>query len=280
MMLTELTEIAERYPSGKAGALARLAADFPVPPFVVLEAPLGESADRVSGSIPSGLDEFVESAGGIVAVRSSASAEDSAHASFAGLFETVLGVTRTTLRAAIERVQRSLNAQRVSEYVAARGLDPEDLSMAVVVQQMVHAASAGVAFSRYDPVDDDVTIEAVHGLGDGLVSGRLTPDRYLYGRLSGAVSVASIAYQATYQAYHDGLVVSRVVPPADRNARKLTDSQVREVGLLALQVESAMDYVSADVEWAYGPGDSELFLLQARPYTGYSPKELEVTDGL
>lgn len=149
---------------GKAAALGELArAGFRVPDGFVVPA---------SGCEHEALDAFRALGSPLVAVRSSAASEDGRTASWAGQFETFLGVDGAGLLDAIARCRASGGGKRAAAY---GGGAPQ--RVAVVVQAMVPADAAGVAFS-VDPVSGArrVVIEAVRGLGDALVSGRVHPD--------------------------------------------------------------------------------------------------------
>src|SRR4051794_12562711 len=133
---------------------------------------------------------YRELGGGSVAVRSSATAEDGAVTSFAGQQETILGVEgEDALRTAVERCWRSLHTDRARAYRQRQGVDDAGLAMAVVVQRLVDADVAGVLFTR-DPLDPSgslMRIEAAWGLGESVVSGRVTPDRFQVERDTGRV---------------------------------------------------------------------------------------------
>ena len=186
-----------------------------------------------------------------VAVRSSASAEDGADASFAGQFETVLDVHgEAALATALDTCWRSLSADRVIAYQARRGTaDPTDaLAMAVLVQRMVPARAAGVAFSA-DPVSGArhvVVIQAVRGLGDELVSGEVDPDGY---RVTASGEV--------------------VADPVRADDPAITDGEAQTIAALVERIAEG-EAAPQDVEWAI---DSQgLWLLQARPMTALPPE--------
>ena len=185
-------------------------------------------------------DAYVVLGEGEVAVRSSALAEDSATASFAGQHETFLEISGVdALLAAVRRCWASLWSERALIYRDHLGLDGTP-AMAVVVQRMVSAAWAGVAFTR-DPVNgsrDAVVVEAVAGTGETLVSGRATPDRYVVGR-------------------------GEELPQASGGV--LDDGRLAAVVRLARDVESWAGQAQ-DVEWALD-GVGEVYLLQARAIT-------------
>lgn len=160
-MILELSEVSLADGGGKAVGLARLVElGMPVPPAVVV--PVGEELDDP--------DAVIARLGEPLAVRSSAVGEDAGDRSFAGQFETLLGVGRAGLAAAVAHVRGT--TERAETYGAGG-------PVAVVIQREVRATRAGVAFSR-DPVAnaDDVLIECALGGGEAVVSGEVTPDRY------------------------------------------------------------------------------------------------------
>ena len=240
----------------KAASLARLAAaGLPVPPGVVLTTQVlrdavaratvaGCGLDPATLAVPTDAADALAAAvrgwGDVpLAVRSSGTGEDGARASFAGLFETVLDVRGADrLAAAVLTCWRSAFAVRVASYAGAH--PPPGL--AVLVQPMVPATSAGVAFTA-DPVTgarDRVLIDAVAGLGDRLVSGGVDPQRW---------------------------TVPHAGPPTavgDRTESALTPAQAVRIAALARRVE-ALHGAAQDVEWALAGQD--LVLLQARPVT-------------
>ncbi len=221
----------------KAATLARLRRrGFSVPDGFVVTAEACSQLD--DDTLPAALDAALRSLGDDipVAVRSSAAAEDLAEASYAGIYETVLDVRGP--EAVTEAVRRCVASAR-SARVAAYSPAPAG-AMAVLVQAMVDARAAGVAFSA-DPVsgDRDVTVvSAVRGLGDRLVEGTASPDEW---------------------SVRGDDVDERSYPE-----RSLTDDQVRAVAELARHLEDEQG-APQDVEWAWD-GD-RLWLLQARPIT-------------
>ena len=174
------------------------------------------------------------------AVRSSASVEDSPSFSFAGQFETVLGVSgAAAVCEAVRTVHESARDPRVLPYLERAGVVPDDVRMRVIVQEMVAAVVSGVAFSR-NPLTGltDVVVEATAGTAEGLVAGRTTPQRWVW---------------------HWGEWTER----PDQS-----DTPVDVMTQLVAMVERAADEFGApvDVEWAW---DGErLWLLQMRPMTG------------
>jgi phosphohistidine swiveling domain-containing protein len=254
----ELTPEQQPSAGGKGGTLARLyQAGYPVPDgFVIL--PTAFDGDQLTpeawGQVREWLTRMRGSGGQpSFAVRSSALSEDSPRASFAGEFETVLGVEAgETLREAIHTVRRSRRSERVRAYSAARGLDHTS-EMAVVVQRMVPADLSGVLFTA-DPVSgshDHMTGNYVHGLGDKLVSGAATPFEFSLSRPQGR---------------YDG---PKELGRFARRLFKLAKRLEKELGC------------PQDIEWAIA--GRQLYLLQSRPITtllGFDPVTGTFNDSL
>lgn len=238
---------------GKAAGLARLMAmGLPVPPgFVVVGA--------APGRLPRDLgDHYAKIGGGPVAVRSSALGEDGRDASFAGQYETLLGIEgEEELARAVERCLASLDGARPAAYsqtVSERDIDASEAAMCVVVQRMVDARAAGVLFT-VDPVSgrrSRAVIDAVRGLGEALVGGRASPDHYVLDRTG-----------RTLEAHLEG--AEPVLTPGDRAAL-----------LEAARAAEAREGHPLDLEWAIDRQE-RIYWLQARPITrlGADPTELD-----
>ncbi len=201
-----------------------------------------------------------------VAVRSSACAEDSEAASFAGQQETFLHVRGgEQVRMRIRDCWASFFSERALFYRSKKG-SLEDLGMAVVVQRMVQAELAGVLFTC-DPVRkrrDRMVVEAVIGLGEAAVSGAVTPDHYIIKR-DGQVRKASVHQQPyAIDAGEGGGVVERPLAPGEGGARKASDELLAKLARLGDDLERRVG-VPQDIEWAVQ--DGELYVLQARPVT-------------
>src|SRR5262245_30431212 len=191
-----ITEADAAKVGGKGLSLARMAsAGLSVPPGFVITTEAYRRIARTGGRPDSEFLSAVENAyerlgGGLVAVRSSATAEDAADTSFAGQQETILGVEGFAhLMNAVAVCWQSLHTERARAYRARQGIDESALAMAVVVQKLVPAEVAGVLFTR-DPLDAtgrQMLAEASWGLGEAVVSGRVTPDRFRLDRDTGAV---------------------------------------------------------------------------------------------
>ena len=230
---------------GKASALATLsAAGFAVPDwFAILpNSAVGAGTSELPVAIVETIARHLPNTN-LLAVRSSGSDEDHADQSFAGQFETFLNVTAADVPEHVRKVWESAKSERVVAYRRERGLPPEIHPPCVIVQRMVDARVAGVAFTA-DPVTGrrGVTIvSAVAGLGDALVSGETDAD--------------------TWHVERDG---SLTVTTAQAGKPCLRDEEVRAVVRLAREVEEFF-HRPQDIEWAM-EGD-RLFLLQARPIT-------------
>jgi phosphohistidine swiveling domain-containing protein len=222
----------------KAATLSVLRrAGFEVPPGLVVSADaLDGAGDDLPPAVGAALGDVEELLGpGPWAVRSSSTAEDSEQASFAGQFETVLNVDPSGLVDAVLRCWRSARTDRVKLYAGDQGPG----SMAVLIQPMIAAEAAGVAFTT-DPVSGQhrTVIEAVEGLGERLVSGSATPERWTLEE-DGSIDAPSLA-------------------------TALDSDQARAVRELAQRVEEHLGRPQ-DIEWAIS--GSSIWLLQARPIT-------------
>ncbi|MDF1488434.1 PEP/pyruvate-binding domain-containing protein [Tessaracoccus caeni] len=205
---------------------------------------------------------------GPVAVRSSATAEDLANASFAGQQDTYLGVNGIdAVLDAVRRCWASLWTDRAVDYRRQQGILDDDLALAVVVQVMVPADTAGVLFTRNPVTGDDTSmlVSASYGLGESVVGALVTPDTFAVSRETAIVTSREIGTKETrIDATPGGGTVTSPVSPADRARASLTDEQLRRLVELGEQVERHYG-TGQDIEWAC-VGD-ELYLLQARPIT-------------
>jgi pyruvate, water dikinase len=289
---------------GKGASLARMTAlGMPVPPGFVVPAPALEAAlaDTVAairallargergedlaavaseaqalvraadsgGAFPAEVARAYARLGEVdvpVAVRSSATAEDSQAASFAGAQETYLHVRG--VEQIVERVRDcwcSFFTERALFYRREKG-SLADLGMAVVVQRMVEPDVSGVLFT-IDPTKgrrDRMLVEAVFGLGEGVVSGRLTPDQYVLAR-DGRLKRTRLHPQP-FAIVHDpaGGVREERLPPERGEAQTLEEQQLVRLAKVGVELEERLGGPQ-DIEWALQ--DGELFVLQARPVT-------------
>lgn len=242
----EQVRLTDAAATGRKAALLGelLASGYPVPSGFVITAAVHREAVGLAGGgdlrIP---EDIVSAISRLVspieewAVRSSGIAEDLDEASYAGMYETVLGVRGPEeIVAAVRRCWSSALSSRVSAYDSGTGSD-----MAVLVQRLVPAEAAGVAFSAH-PVTgerDQVLVHAVAGLGERLVSGEVNPEQWLVSP--------------------DGPTRT-----AGDEENVLTEQQAADVAALAVDLQARLGSPQ-DVEWAFA--DGRLHLLQARPIT-------------
>ena len=225
--------------------------DAPAARATVLGAPFPEAVADAVRDAYARLDSGAE---GLVAVRSSATAEDLPGASFAGQQDTYLDVAGIdAVLDAVHRCWASLWTDRAVAYRAAQGIDGSGLALAVVVQRMVDAASAGVLFTA-DPVTGrrrQAVLDAARGLGEAVVSGAVDPDHFVVDTVTGRI------------------LDRRQGGPAGDRAPSVTDAQVRALASLGDRVERAFGSPQ-DIEWAIDP-DGRLWLTQTRPITTLYP---------
>lgn len=216
-----------------------------------------------------------ELGGGAVAVRSSATTEDAEDASFAGLQDTFLWVeTADDTVARVRECWASLYSVESVTYRRRHALPEDGVAMAVVVQTMVDAAAAGVMFTRSPTTGDKsvITIEGAWGLGSAVVSGEVTPDRWVIGKITGEISARDISDKHAMQVRGPGGGIVEV--PVDAGRRRvacLTDAQLLALRELGRRIERHYGRPQ-DIEWALDAG-GELRLLQSRPETVWSAKD-------
>ncbi|MGH3620638.1 MAG: PEP/pyruvate-binding domain-containing protein [Sciscionella sp.] len=252
-VLIPLTSAADRVSYG--GKTARLAeakqAGFSVPDGYAIPAQsvatLRAGDQALSTALREDLLHLVQQKNmrGPFAVRSSGQVEDGDNASFAGIYRTVLNVAPKIddLVTAIEECVTAADADRLREYARASGIHEIDV-IAILIQQMVPAEIAGVAFSEaYGTRGEYVLVEAVEGLGESLVSGATTPSRYL------------LSLPLATDASKQHLSVS---------GNNRLGHHAYEVAQLALQAAGKFG-ATQDIEWAIA--DDKLWLLQSRPIT-------------
>lgn len=242
------TTVDRREVGGKAHSLFKMIENGAVVPdfFVLTTAafranPSGKISDKLKAEIASALAELgVEKP---VAVRSSATAEDSEGDSFAGIFDTFLNLQDIEeICDAIEKCWQSFSGVRAASYRRERGVENDD-GMAVIVQHMVPAEWAGVVFTA-DPVNQllsNIVVNAVPGIGEALVSGEVNPEQI---RLAAS-----------------GEVIGRQVP---ENAVPLPDSILANLVAASIKLAEKMGFPQ-DIEWAYA--HETLYFLQTRPIT-------------
>ena len=273
----ELSAAQQPEAGGKGSALAWLfQANYPVPDgFVIL--PPAFSGDTLTGDaweqIKAQLTHLREEANAAAfAVRSSAMAEDSAQASFAGEFETVLKVrTDAAILEAIQTVRRSRHSERVQVYSQSRDLHAAH-ELAVIVQIFVPAQSSGVLFTAH-PVTgnrDQAMISAAWGLGEAIVGGLVTPDTLVVDKTTGRVLSRETADKQVMTVTLESGTDAQPVPEAQRRAAVLSDAEAAELVALGTQIEALYGH-PMDIEWVLTKGTFSI--VQARPITALPAPE-------
>ena len=234
----------------------RIIQDAPMPPETAREI---KEAYRKLGS-------------GLVAVRSSATAEDMPDASFAGqqsTFLNIIGEEETV--AAVQACWASLFEARAIFYRAQKNYDHFKVGIAVPVQKMVQSRASGVMFTL-EPVTSDrskIIIEAIFGLGEAIVGGEITPDFYIVDKEKLTIYPKKISCQEwqlvkNTKDGNDEINIKMPLQPSQRNQQKITDDDILHLAKLGRQIEDHYQFPQ-DIEWAKENGN--LFVLQARPVT-------------
>lgn len=280
--LPDVTEV-----GGKALELIRMTQQgFPVPGGLVLTtaffetwfAALGPDADKSActglrfseaqrEALSAGLKALARTDGAdpLFAVRSSSPEEDLVEASFAGGYETILGVTETGLEAAVVRCFASYFDERVQVYKQKQGIAPGSRRHAVIIQAQINPGTAGVAFS-INPVNncyDEAVINANYGLGESVVSGDAEPDYFVVDKVHGKILQRRVGSKTVSVSL--GAAGGTVVHEhTTSQAACISDETALQISGLLQRVESRYG-CPIDIEWAIA-GDN-LFLLQVRPIT-------------
>jgi phosphohistidine swiveling domain-containing protein len=202
-----------------------------------------------------------------VAVRSSATAEDLPGMSFAGQQDSFLNVCgEDALLRAVRDCWASLWTARAIGYRARHGIPADEVTLAVVVQHLVDADTAGILFT-VDPMTgsrDRVLINAAWGLGEAVVGGQVTPDTFLVARVGGAVE-RTVSTKELRTVRTERGTRNEPVPAELRDRPSLTDEEAARLAALGVRIEELYG-AAMDVEWAVHDGSP--FILQARPITG------------
>lgn len=203
-----------------------------------------------------------------VAVRSSATAEDSSVAAWAGQLDTFLNTTKETLLENVQRCWASLFTPRAIFYRFEKGLHTSSISVAVVIQKMIQSEVSGIAFSVH-PVTQDhnqLIIEAGWGLGEAIVSGQITPDSYVVKKDDWSLTDINISEQERMIACKSKIGGDEWIEVAfeRRNIQKLSNEDIMHLAKLVVLIENHYGF-PCDIEWAMESG--ELFITQSRPIT-------------
>ena len=223
-------------------------------------------AKRILGAYEDLVGEELEAP---VAVRSSATAEDSESASFAGMNETLLNVRGgETLLDAVRSCWSSLFGARTIYYRAKRGFGQADMDIAVVVQRQIQSTRAGVMFT-IDPSSGDrdrLVIEGAFGLGEAVVSGSVSPDRYVVRKDGLKIELREVRRkELAIESLPGGGTRTRELDPEESERPVLSDDEVLAVAELGVRIER--HYGSPqDTEWAFD-AEGDVWMLQSRPVT-------------
>jgi len=203
-----------------------------------------------------------------VAVRSSATAEDSSVASWAGELESYLNTTRRNLLGRVKDCWSSLFTQRAIVYRSEKGLRKSKVSVAVVVQKMIQAEKAGVCFTTH-PVTKDknqLIIEAGWGLGEAIVGGHITPDSYVVDKRNWKILDVNVSEQEKQIIHKKSGIGNQWVKVSNklRSKQKLDGKQIIELAKLCTKIEKHYKF-PCDIEWALEHG--KFYVVQSRPIT-------------
>src|SRR3989344_4825426 len=223
---------------------------------------------KISEDLTSEIQKFFDNLGAkYVAVRSSATAEDSANAAWAGQLKSSLNTTEENLLDNVKSCWASLFTSRAIFYRFEKKLHKQKISVAVVVQKMVESEKSGIAFSVH-PVTQDrnqLIIEAGFGLGEAIVSGQITPDSYVVEKQPLRIIDKNIQTQSRgfYRAksggneWHD-------IPKEKGKKQALSDKEILELSEKVISIEKHYGF-PVDVEWAFEQG--KFYIVQSRPIT-------------
>jgi pyruvate,water dikinase len=211
-----------------------------------------------------------------VAVRSSAVSEDSKFASFAGQQETYLNVKgAANLIESVKKCWASLYTPRAIFYRKMHKIDNLQAQMSVVVQMMVDAETAGIAFTAHPTTNDttQILIEACYGLGETIASGRITPDEFIVDKETFILIGKTIADKRGVMRTRDpatGKTVEVYISDELRRRQSITDDCVIQIAQISKKIEDYYNFPQ-DIEWVQK--DGSIFIVQTRPITTFKLKE-------
>lgn len=212
------------------------------------------------------LSEFKKLGAKLVAVRSSATAEDGAIASWAGELETYLNVTDKNLFEEVKKCWSSLFTPRAIFYRWEKNLQDHKVSVAVVIQKMVQSEISGITFTVH-PVTQDhnqMVIEAGYGLGEAIVGGMITPDTYVIDKSKGIIEDRNISQQEMMIVRSEKGTEEKKVAKKMQEKQKMADKKIMELSEICLAIEKHYGF-PCDIEWAFE--GSKFYITQSRPIT-------------
>ena len=213
-----------------------------------------------------------------VAIRSSATSEDSEEASFAGLQDTFLWIRgEDELVNLVKTCWASLYSTESISYRLRLGIDEAQLAMGVVVQTMVDSLCSGIMFTRSPTTGDRsvITLEGSWGLGSSVVSGDVTPDKFVINKVTREIVDRAVSLKGVmHTPNRESGGVDEVDVPADRRTVScLSDEDIDALAGIARKVERHYG-CPQDIEWAIS-GAGDIYLLQSRPETVWASREIE-----
>jgi pyruvate, water dikinase len=280
-----------------SGSVVRSVSSVPTGDVAAIGRVAGEARELLAGaSLPGEVATAIvasyqsldaSSSEAAVAVRSSATMEDSSEASFAGLQDTYLGVRGES--AVLDRVRACWASLYNDESVAYRrrmGMAEDGLAMGVIIQRMISPRAAGVMFTR-SPVTGDrsvVAIEGTWGLGSALVAGDVTPDAFTVSTVTGEITGRRVGAKLRLHSFLPngrGITV-QAMPAGQRHSPCISDDEARALAAVGRQVEEHYG-VPQDIEWAllgddpchsalHGEPADRIVLLQSRPETVWAAR--------
>ncbi len=212
------------------------------------------------------LKEFSSLKANYVAVRSSATAEDAKDASWAGELETYTHIQKKGLIQAVKKCWSSLFTPRAIFYRIEKKLSSKKVAVAVVVQKMVESESSGVVFT-VNPITknrEEIIIEAAFGLGESVVSGAVTPDKYVVNKKEMFIENIEVNQQEHLLTLKAGKTQKVKVKTSEQENQKLSGQKIIELAGLCKKIEAHYNFPQ-DIE--FGLEKDKLFILQTRPIT-------------
>lgn len=212
-----------------------------------------------------------------VAVRSSATSEDSASAAWAGQLDSFLNTAKDTLLENVKKCWASLFTARAIFYRFEKKLDKDKISVAVVVQKMVDSEESGIAFSVHPVTQDEnqIIIEAGFGLGEAIVSGSITPDSYVVDKEGFSILDINVNEQtkALYKKSKGGNEWKELGEKGKKQV--LTEKEIIELSKLIVKIENHYGF-PCDIEWAKEKG--KFYIVQSRPITTLNNKVIKIDE--
>jgi pyruvate,water dikinase len=245
---------------------------------------LPKAIEEVIDDYYTGLAERIGVSDPLVAVRSSATAEDLPDASFAGQQDTFLGIRgHADVKKHVIKCWASLFGPRAIDYREKHGFAHDKVYISVGIQKMVNARVAGVSFTL-NPISGDpskIAISATWGLGEALVSGEVTPDEWLVEKFDYEVVKKRMGSKSIQHVLErDGGVAKLEVPSEQQTTFSLTDDELTEVARICRIIEEVYG-MAMDIEWAIDRDlqfPDNVFMVQARPETVWAKKRAAVLE--